>query len=64
MSKIPRYSPEVRERAVRIVRGHEREYSSQWQTIITSIAGKSGCTPEALRRWSGRLKWTPVAEVA
>ena len=50
MSNQPRYSPEVRERAVRMVLEHEQEYSSQWQAVL-SIADKIGCTPETLRRW-------------
>src|SRR5579863_3012292 len=45
-----RYSPEVRERAVRLVQEHRGEHHSQW-AAIESIAGKIGCTPEALRRW-------------
>jgi transposase len=45
-----RYAPEVRERAVRLVQEHEREYPSQW-AAIRSIAEKMGCTQEALRRW-------------
>jgi transposase len=53
MNKSTRYSPEVRERAVRLVFDHEREYGSQW-SAIGSIAGKIGCTPETLRRWVRR----------
>jgi transposase len=45
-----RYSAEVRERAVRMVAEHREEYGSQW-AAIQSIAGKIGCTSEALRRW-------------
>src|SRR5690606_12110973 len=44
------YSPEVQERAVRMVLEHQSEYSSQW-AAIQSIAAKIGCTTEALRRW-------------
>jgi transposase-like protein len=44
-----RYSPEVRERAVRMVREHGAEHPSQWPAIA-SIAGKLGCTAETLRR--------------
>jgi transposase len=45
-----RYSPEVRERAVRMVLEHRGEYASQWATI-GSIASKIGCTGETLRKW-------------
>ena len=51
MQKTPtRYSPELRERAVRMVLEHQGEHGSQWAAIV-SIAGKVGCTPESLRRW-------------
>jgi transposase len=50
MGTSKRYSEEVRERAVRMVAEHLREYSSQW-AAITSIAAKIGCTAESLRRW-------------
>lgn len=51
MSKRNRYSPEVRERAVRMVLEHQGEYGSQW-AAVRSIAGKIGCSPETLRKWS------------
>lgn len=50
MSKQSRYSPEVRERAVRMVLDHQGEYPSQWQAVV-SLASKFGCSAEALRRW-------------
>ena len=50
MAKRSRYSPEVRERAVRMVLEHEGEHASQWATI-ESIAAKIGCTAETLRKW-------------
>jgi transposase len=46
----PKYSPEVRERAVRMVFEHEGEHASQW-AAISSIAAKIGCTAETLRGW-------------
>jgi transposase len=45
-----KFSPEVRERAVRMVFDHQIEHASQWATI-TSIASKIGCNPETLRSW-------------
>jgi transposase-like protein len=48
--KLARFSPEVMERAVRMVFESRGEYESQWATIV-SIAGKIGCTAETLRRW-------------
>ncbi len=45
-----RFSPEVRDRAVRMVAEHRAEHASQWAAIV-SIAGKIGCTAETLRRW-------------
>ena len=50
VTNIKRYSPEVRERAVRMVFEHVSEYSSQWESIC-SIATKIGCTAETLRKW-------------
>ena len=50
MKTVKRYSPEVRERAVRMVSEHQHEHDSQWATI-ESISAKIGCTAETLRRW-------------
>jgi len=50
MNTNKRYSPEVRERAVRLVLEQQEEYPSRWAAIC-SIADKIGCTPETLRRW-------------
>jgi transposase-like protein len=50
MKTATKYSPEVRERAVRMVREHQDEHESEWAAIV-SIAGKIGCTAETLRRW-------------
>lgn len=55
MDRSTRYPKEVRERAVRLVFEHEREYSSQW-AAITSIASKLGMTPETLRKWVRRAE--------
>src|ERR687890_2400936 len=45
-----RFSPEVRQRAVRMVLEHGGDHASQW-AAIDSIAGKIGCTAETLRTW-------------
>ena len=50
MNTSRRYSPEVRERAVRMVLEQQKEHRSQW-AAIQSIASKIGCTYETLRRW-------------
>lgn len=50
MSKSTRYAPEVRERAVRMVLEHQKEYHSQW-AAISMIAPKFGCTPQTLCNW-------------
>lgn len=50
MSERHRFSPEVRERAVRMVFEHRGDHGSQWATI-RSIAEKIGCSPETLRKW-------------
>ncbi len=50
MNKSNKYSPEVRERAVRMVQEHRNEYPSQW-AAIESIAPKIGCVPQTLHDW-------------
>ena len=44
------YSPELRERAVRLVLDQQGEHDSQWAAII-SVSSKIGCSPETLRKW-------------
>ena len=50
MKTTKRYSPETRERAVRLVWEAEADHSSEWAAIC-SIAEKVGCTAETLRKW-------------
>ena len=53
MNRSKRYSPEVRERAVRLLFEHEKAYRSRWAATV-SIATKIGGTPETLRTWVRR----------
>jgi transposase len=55
MGRPSKYSPELRERAVRMVFEHQHEYGSQWAAIV-SFAAKIGCTPETLRSWVRRAE--------
>ncbi len=48
--KRPNYSPEVRERAIRMVGEHARDYPSQWAAIV-SISSKIGCAAQTLHTW-------------
>lgn len=50
MRKSVKFSPEVRERAVRMVLEHRGEHESQWAAVV-SIAGKIGCTAQTLLNW-------------
>lgn len=50
MTKNTCFSPEVRQRAIRMVLESQNEYDSQW-AALSSIAPKIGCTPETLRTW-------------
>ena len=49
----PKYSPELRERAVRMIQEHRGEYSSLW-AAVKSIAPKVGCVPNTLYEWVKR----------
>ena len=50
MRKSPKFSPEVRERAVRMVYESKDRYASEW-SAIESIAGKIGCAAQTLHKW-------------
>lgn len=54
MNKSKKFSPEVRERAVRLVQEHRGEYPSLW-AAVESIAPKIGCTPQTLLEWVKRV---------
>ncbi len=53
MNKTNKFSPEVRERAVRMVQEHRGEYPSLW-AAVESIALKIGCVPQTLLDWVKR----------
>lgn len=55
MARESRYSPEVRERAVRMLHDQEPSHPSRW-AALKSIAKKIGCTPETLRKWVERAE--------
>ena len=50
MNKTPKFSPELRERAVRMVHEHREEYPSLW-AAVQSLAPKIGCVPHTLYEW-------------
>ena len=54
MNKSNKFSPEVRERAVRLVQEHRGEYPSLW-AAVESIAPKIGCVPQTLLEWVKRV---------
>ena len=53
MNKSNKFSPEVRERSVRMVQEHRGEYPSLW-AAVESIAPKIGCVPQTLLTWVQR----------
>lgn len=55
MNKPNKFSPEVRERAVRLVQEHRGEYPSLW-AAVESIAPKIGCVPQTLLEWVKRAE--------
>ncbi len=55
MKRVTKYSPETRERAVRLVFTQESDHASQWAAICL-IAEKVGCTAETLRKWVRRAE--------
>ena len=55
MNKSNKFSPEVRERAVRMVHEHRGEYPSLW-AVVESIAPKIGCVPQTLLEWVKRAE--------
>jgi len=55
MNKSNKFSPEVRERAVRLVQEHRGEYPSLW-AAVASIAPKIGCVPQTLLEWVKRAE--------
>lgn len=54
-TKTNKFSPEVRERAVRLVQEHRGEYPSLW-AAVESIAPKIGCVPQTLLEWIKRAE--------
>jgi transposase len=55
MNKPNKFSPEIRERAVRMVQAHRGEYPSPW-AAVESIALKIGCVPQTLLDWVKRTE--------
>jgi transposase len=55
MNKSNKFSPKIRERAVRMVQEHRGEYPSLW-AAVESIAPKIGCVPQTLLEWVKRVE--------
>jgi transposase-like protein len=60
MARPSKYSPELRERAVRMVLDHAADHPSQW-AAIRSVGEKLGCSVEALRRWCAKPSAMPAS---
>jgi len=45
-----KFSPEVRDRAVRMMLDHEREHPPRWAAVV-SIAAKIGCIGQTVNEW-------------
>lgn len=63
MTAPKKYSPEVRERAVRMLKEHAHEYPSRWEAI-ESIAAKIGCAAQTLHNWARKEEPAVVAAAA
>ena len=65
MKTQPKYSPELRERAIRMVYEQRKQHDSQW-AAIESVVGKIGCTPQTLSHWirKAEVKAGPDATAA
>jgi transposase len=55
MGRKSKFSPEVQDRAVRLVLDTQGQHESEW-AAIASVASKIGCTPETLRKWLRRIQ--------
>ncbi len=58
-----KFSPEVRERAVRLVRESRTDHKSDW-AAITSVATKIGCVPQTLQKWIQQAEAKSLAPVS
>ena len=55
MNRQPKYPPELRERAIRMVYEQREHHESQW-AAIKSVAQKIGCTAQTLRSWIAKAE--------
>ena len=63
MNRSKKFSPEVRERSVRMVQEHRGESTSP-RAAVKSIAPKIGCVPQRLLEWIKRHELEPVYAMA